>query len=270
MEEIDLRELLQTAIDGALEAGRKILEVYESSFEVELKDDDSPLTKADKRSHVAIKDKLSPSGIPLLSEEGRDIPFNERREWEQLWIVDPLDGTKEFIKRNGEFTVNVALVREQEAILGVIYVPVKETLYFAADGIGAFRTDGINANSKSVVGEPDPFEDAQRLPLRENRSTYKVVGSRSHLSPETEQFISSLKDEHGEIELVSMGSSLKICLVAEGAADIYPRFAPTMEWDTAAGAAIARFAGKGLIDYHTKEPMKYNKENLTNNWFVGK
>ena len=266
MEKKNLQELLLIAINATLEAGKEILGVYGSPFAVETKADNSPLTLADMRSHVLIKGKLNHTGIPLLSEEGKDIPFSERKKWEYLWIVDPLDGTKEFVKRNGEFTVNIALVRGQEPILGVIYVPLKDTLYFAAEGIGTYRKNALS----TYHSEANPFDGAQKLPLQENRSIYTVVGSRTHMSPETEQFIRLLKDEHGEIEIVSMGSSLKICLVAEGAADIYPRFAPTMEWDTAAGQAIARFAGKELIDHHTKRAMKYNKENLTNNWFVVK
>ena len=202
---------------------------------------------------MAICDLLSESGIPILSEEGKEIPYKERKNWHRLWIVDPLDGTKEFIKRNGEFTVNIALIENGKPILGVIYVPVKDQLYTGAIGIGAQKKE----NGKVI-----------QMPIEQEKRKYRAVGSRSHMSVETEKFFDDLKTRHGEVEIVSMGSSLKICLVAEGTADVYPRFAPTMEWDTAAGHAIAGAAGKSLIDVKTNREMVYNREDLLNNWFV--
>jgi 3'(2'), 5'-bisphosphate nucleotidase len=245
-------QLLDTAIKAAIKGGEEILEIYNGHIEVETKSDNSPLTQADKNAHVAIMEFLEKTNIPVLSEEGREIPFSERKNWNKLWIVDPLDGTKEFIKKNGEFTVNIALIENGIPIMGVIYVPVTKTLYYGAKNIGSFKE----------------FEGNKlQLPINSDRKNYVAVGSRSHMSPETETLFNELKLQHGEIEIVSMGSSLKICLVAEGVADIYPRFGPTMEWDTAAGHAIAKFAGKSFIDISTNEEMKYNREDLLNKWF---
>ena len=246
------KELLELAIVAAIEGGNEIMDVYNGSFEVFIKEDNSPLTIADQRANMVIENKLHKTNIPVLSEEGKSISYEERKIWERLWIVDPLDGTKEFVKRNGEFTVNIALIEEGIPVLGVIYVPVKEILYYASDE-GAYKKTGTKV---------------EKLPLKIKKKNYVAVGSRSHKSKETELFFKKLKEDHGEIDVVSMGSSLKICLVAEGVADIYPRFAPTMEWDTAAGQAIVKYAGKKLIDHSTKKEMVYNREQLRNNWFV--
>jgi 3'(2'), 5'-bisphosphate nucleotidase len=251
-----MKDLLDIALKASHEAGKEILDVYNNSnFEVEFKDDNSPLTIADKRAHGKIVEYLSKTNIPILSEEGADISYSERKDWKELWIVDPLDGTKEFIKRNGEFTVNIALVRNGLPVLGVIYVPVKGITYWGCEGLGS----GKNQEATN-----------DKLPIKNETKLYRVVGSRSHMSPETEEYVNELRKTHNEVEMVSMGSSLKICLVAEGAANEYPRFAPTMEWDTAAGHAIAKFAGKQFIDYTTKKEMTYNRENLRNNWFLVK
>lgn len=265
---MELKELLQVAINASIEGGAEILEVYHSDFAVETKDDKSPLTLADKNAHNAIMQHLEATGLPVLSEEGRDIAYKERSQWSEFWMVDPLDGTKEFIKRNGEFTVNIALIRGGESIMGVIYVPVKNTLYVGCEGLGSYKQEGVSSTDKVLLS--NFLEFAKKLPLPSNGRPYSVVGSRSHMSAETEELIEELKKEHGEIDIVSMGSSLKICLVAEGVADVYPRFAPTMEWDTAAGQGIAINAGKAVIDHSTNKPMQYNKENLLNNWFIVK
>lgn len=250
------KELLATAIKAALDAGRDIMEIYddpEADFGIERKADNSPLTRADKAAHARIMTYLEPTSIPVLSEEGAHLPYDERRTWQRLWIVDPLDGTKEFIKRNGEFTVNIALVEDCAPVMGVIYVPVKQQLYYGIVGEGATKEeDGVRSS----------------LPLPAGERAFTVVASRSHLSAETADFIDNLRREHPDLELVSSGSSLKICLVAEGRADIYPRHAPTMEWDTAAGDAIARAAGREVVDATTDEPLRYNKEDLHNPWFV--
>lgn len=262
-----LKKLLFVVVDAAVKAGAEILSVYESDFAVEQKDDKSPLTLADKRAHEKIAACLAATGYPVLSEEGRSIPFSERSKWPYFWMVDPLDGTKEFVRRNGEFTVNIALINEHKPILGVIYVPVTRTLYFAALGIGSFKailTDGLPSNWEVLQ------QQAESLPLAPVNRKYRVVASRSHLSEETEQFVDGLRTVHNDLEFVSSGSSIKLCLVAEGSADVYPRFAPTMEWDTAAGQAIAEFAGREVIDYTTNEALRYNKENLLNNWFIVK
>jgi len=262
MEEKKVNELLHIAIKASIVAGKEILEVYDSDFSVEHKDDKSPLTLADKNAHVVISEHLKETGLPILSEEGKEIPYSERKNWEYFWMVDPLDGTKEFVKRNGEFTVNIALIHNGDPVMGVIYVPVTDTLYFGAKDIGAYRITKPDLS--------DVFLGGDKLPFNINRTNYTVVASRSHMSEETQEFVEQLKQEHGKVEIASMGSSLKICMVAEGSADIYPRFAPTMEWDVAAGQAIAQAVGKQVFNHNSGDKMKYNKENLLNDWFIVK
>lgn len=264
-----MQSLLSTAIGAAFEAGQVILEIYHSGeFDVELKGDQSPLTRADRASHEVIMRHLVDTNLPVLSEEGREMPYAERAPWNQLWIVDPIDGTKEFIKRNGEFTVNIALVEAGRPVLGVIYVPVSGELYFADAEQGAFKV--LCPADQTLPSEEALQTQAQALPLpRENRP-FTVVASRSHISPETAEFVEGLKAEHGEVATISKGSSLKLCMVAEGLADCYPRFAPTMEWDTAAGQAICTAAGFDVIDQSTGVTMTYNREALLNSWFLVK
>lgn len=260
-----MEKLLFAAINASLKAGEEILKVYESEFAVEQKDDRSPLTLADKKAHECISELLKDCGYPVLSEEGKSIDHEERSKWPHFWMVDPLDGTKEFIKRNGEFTVNIALIHQQKAILGVIYVPVTRTLYYAAQGIGSYKlviNDMVEDNLAGIILQ------SQRLPEKRVDSVFTVVASRSHLSDETQAFIDGLKTTHKEVRFISSGSSIKLCLVAEGSADVYPRFAPTMEWDTAAGQAICEIAGKKVVDYTTNGSLLYNKTNLLNNWFI--
>ncbi len=266
MEKLKLIELLEIVCQTSLEAGKEILAVYDSAFSVEQKEDKSPLTLADKNAHEKIFEKLSQLEYPILSEEGRSIPFEERKNWDYFWMVDPLDGTKEFIKRNGEFTVNIALIHNQKSILGVIYVPVKDELYFGAKGIGSFKVDSFSKREKSSNIEEAMIQE-NKIPKKLERP-YTIVASRSHMSPETESFIQEKKSEEGEVEMISVGSSLKLCMVAEGNADVYPRFAPTMEWDTAAGQAIVESMGGEVINWKTKESMNYNKKNLLNDWFL--
>ncbi|MDA9898008.1 3'(2'),5'-bisphosphate nucleotidase CysQ [Flavobacteriales bacterium] len=261
------QDLLKIAISAALEAAKEILNIYQSDdFEVQLKSDDSPLTKADLVSHQVIESYLKPTNIPILSEEGKDISFDERKDWAQLWIVDPIDGTKEFIKRNGEFTVNIALIENQRPVIGVVYAPVLKELYFSSNELGGFKAsvDLADFDVNNLI------DSAVKLPLSREDKTYTIVASRSHLSDETVDFIEEIKKEKGDVHLISKGSSLKLCLVAEGSADCYPRFAPTMEWDTAAGQAICEHAGFGVIDWETKRDLLYNRPKLLNNWFVAK
>lgn len=273
---MELQALVDVATRAAFAAGREILTVYGTDFTSEQKADKSPLTEADKRAHHAIADALASTGLPLLSEEGKTLPPAERQQWQRYWLVDPLDGTKEFIKRNGEFTVNIALM-ERDAlpsgllgaarpIGGALYVPVNDVLYFAWEGGGAYRQE--NAATRNASSAYERASMSTRLPVHQDRSAYTVVASRSHSSPETDAFIRKMEEQHGRVALTSMGSALKICLVAEGAADAYPRYAPTMEWDTAAGHAIANEAGKQLIDVSTGAPMRYNKHELVNQWFI--
>ena len=252
-----MKNYLDIAIEGAVAAGNEILEVYKSDFSVESKDDKSPLTLADKRGHLKILSYLENTPYPILSEEGKHLSYDERKKWKRFWLVDPLDGTKEFIKRNGEFTVNIALVENGIPIMGVIYVPVKDTLYVGSEE-GAFKYEAYTAGSSRK----------EALPLPKGNRSYTVVGSRSHMSPETENFFEEKKKEHGEVEVIAIGSSLKLCMVAEGKADAYPRYAPTMEWDTGAGHAIVLAAGFNITKYKSIEPLVYNKKELMNPWFL--
>ena len=259
------QDILKIAISAALEAAKEILKIYHSDdFEVQLKSDDSPLTRADLVSHQVIESYLKPTNIPILSEEGKDISYDERKDWGQLWIVDPIDGTKEFIKRNGEFTVNIALIENQRPILGVVYAPVLNELYFSSNKLGGFKVsvDLTNFDVNNLI------DSSVKLPLSREDKTFTIIVSRSHLSDETVDFIEEIKKEKGDVRLISKGSSLKLCLVADGSADCYPRFAPTMEWDTAAGQAICEHAGFRVIDWETKKDLLYNRPKLLNNWFV--
>ena len=241
-----------------------------SDFAIEHKEDRSPLTLADRRSHEVITEgiaRLHDMQLPLLSEEGKNIPYEERRSWDLFWLVDPLDGTKEFIKRNGEFTVNIALIQQGRPVLGVIYIPVMDIFYFGARGLGSYCIDNTTVLSAGSLEEI--LNSASKLPLvRRHAPCVTVVGSRSHMSGETEHFINDLKERHGEIEFISAGSSLKFCLIAEGKADVYLRFAPTMEWDSAAGQAIVEQAGGKVLRADTGGPLIYNKESSLNPWFI--
>jgi len=277
-----------TSIHAAMEAGNAILQVYHSSdFKVEQKDDKSPLTLADRRAHEVIVKHLSQFDIPVLSEEGQDILYDERKNWDTFWLVDPLDGTKEFIKKNGEFTVNIAMISNHKPVAGVVFVPDKNILYFASSEIGSYRVDmgQIGGWLNSKFGNQSRFENlsasaidatlselisqSAKLPVSDSTNQpFTIAGSRSHSTPELEAFVKEKRKEYGEVEFISAGSSLKLCLVAEGRADIYPRTGPTMEWDTAAGQAIVECSGGKVYQYDTTEPLKYNKENLLNPWFM--
>ena len=247
---------IQDIVTIAKEAGKAIMQIYKQDFGVEYKQDSSPLTLADKKANDIIEDGLNqlPVTFPILSEEGNDIPYEDRKHWEYFWLVDPLDGTKEFVRRSGEFTVNIALIHKDLPVLGVVYAPALDVCYWAKQNEGAFK-------------------DGQKLPLKteDQRNTYKIVASRSHMSDETQAFIDAINTDR-EKELVSIGSSLKICLVAEGEADIYPRLGPTMEWDTGAAHAIIKETGKNVQKYNNVEytPHLYNKEKLLNQWFVAR
>jgi 3'(2'), 5'-bisphosphate nucleotidase len=261
--------LLNTAITASVLAGQEILKIYNdptADFSVERKADNSPLTIADKAAHKVIMQHLEKTGIPVLSEEGKTIPYETRKSWKTFWLVDPLDGTKEFIKRNGEFTVNIALIKEGRPVAGVIYVPVTQTLYAAIFAEGAWK----RIKPDAAISWETLKTTGTKLPAVSLPETYTLVGSRSHMSTETEEYIAQRKKEYGQVEMISQGSSLKICLIAEGAAHEYPRFGPTMEWDTAAGHAIANAAGKKLWLTDFSGELIYNKENLLNPFFVVK
>lgn len=248
---INIIELTALAKEASLAAGKAILEIYDSAdFGVEVKGDNSPLTKADQAGHQVIVGYLNKSGLPILSEEGKNIPYETRKDWEYFWMVDPLDGTKEFIKKNGEFTVNIALIHQGKAILGVVYAPVLEWLFWGNQEVGAWKQEGTNS----------PFQ----LKKSDSSDVTTIVASRSHLSKETQEFI----DQYPGVEVISMGSSLKFMLVAEGKAQVYPRFAPTMEWDTAAAQGVVEAMGGNVLTYPDLNPLIYNREDMLNEWFL--
>jgi 3'(2'), 5'-bisphosphate nucleotidase len=255
------------AINAAILGGEKIMGVYNSPIvEVEYKLDDSPLTLADKKANTIITEKLKATKIAVLSEEGKNIPYEERKSWKNLWIVDPLDGTKEFVKRNGEFTVNIALIENNFPVLGVIYVPVSRELYFAKKGEGSFKC--IIPEEFEAGNLEEILKASAKLSSSPQPEICRIVASRSHMSVDTERYIELKRERYTTVELVSKGSSLKFCLIAENLADCYPRYAPTMEWDTAAGQIIVEEVGKTLVDVKTGERMRYNREELLNNWFL--
>jgi 3'(2'), 5'-bisphosphate nucleotidase len=262
-----MNHLTRLAIKAAIDAGRETLSVFKSEdFGMRLKSDDSPLTEADLKSHQTVGGYLKDTGIPILSEEGDNITYATRKSWPKLWIVDPLDGTKEFVKRSGEFTVNIALVESQQPTMGVVFAPYLGWLYWG-DASGAFKAELAGDWKNQALDELIGSLDAIQLPCQAE-TTFTVVASVSHFSKETELFINALKENKESVNLVSRGSSLKMCLVAEGSAHIYPRLGPTMEWDTAAGQAVIEAAGGQLFDWRTRRPMKYNREDLLNGWFM--
>jgi 3'(2'), 5'-bisphosphate nucleotidase len=255
--DLDLEFLKETA----REAGAAILEVYGTDFDVESKSDESPLTEADLRSHRIIIKRLAERypNTPLLSEESSEqAAYETRKGWKSYFLIDPLDGTKEFVKRNGQFTVNIALIEDGRPTAGVVYAPVLDWMYSGSEPGGAFKSEN--------GGEPRRLQPAR--PAAPGKLT--IVGSRSHPTPEMEAFVEKQKATHGEEDFIAMGSSLKLCVVAEGKADIYPRFGPTMEWDTAAADAVVRAAGRRVTKHDSDEDLPYNKENLLNGWFLAR
>ena len=259
--------LILTTLQTAFRAGKAIMEVYAEPFDFELKSDNSPLTIADKKAHAIIAEGLSGTGIPLLSEEGAQTDYNIRKNWNQFWLVDPLDGTKEFIKRNGDFTVNIALIIDQQPVFGVVYAPVPGFMYWGSNS-GSFRVDTRQLDFENFENFQEIKTLAEQLPCITRHEGYLVLGSRSHMNAETESFINDLKPKHPELSFISRGSSLKFCTLAEGGADIYPRFGPTMEWDTAAGHAVAFFAGCTVNQIESGFPVLYNKPSLLNPFFI--
>jgi len=251
------RALVDTVKSIAATAAERIMEVYDSRFAVEHKDDRSPLTEADLAAHRVIVCRLRAAtpDVPVLSEEASAVPHETRRRWERYWLVDPLDGTREFVGRNGEFTVNIALIDAHRPILGVVWIPVDGRCYFAAEGHGAFR---------QAPGRAPERITARRLPAER----IAIAGSRSHGNPETSAFIERVERRYPGAEMKAMGSSLKFCLVAEGAVDVYPRFGPTSEWDTAAAQCVVEAAGGRVTDL-SLSPLRYNtKDSLLNPHFL--
>lgn len=253
------------AIQAAVQAGKIIMDIYENQIvEVETKADDSPVTIADKKANIFIEEALKSTQIPVISEEGIHLDYETRKHWQQCWIVDPLDGTKEFIKRNGEFTVNIALVKNEKPVFGVIYIPVQKALYFA-----------ITAEQKAFKVElaehkitQETLKNAIEIFPANESDVITITSSRSYTNQQVLDLITKFEGEQKETKLIKAGSSLKFCLMAEGKASYYPRYAPTMEWDTAAGHAICNAVGLEVYSLETDKPLKYNKENLLNPWFI--
>jgi len=240
--------VLDSVIDLVKMAGQAIMKIYTSDFNVHYKSDSSPVTAADYQSNKVLCNGLKLIlDIPILSEENKVIPYEIRKKWKYYWCIDPIDGTKEFINKNNEFTVNVALIYENTPVLGVVYAPALDLLYYAQKDKGAYKND-------------------VKLPIKRKDNKLVIVVSRSHLSPETKNFLDSIQTNK-EKQLVRMGSSLKLCLVAEGAADIYPRLSPTMEWDTAASHIVVLEANKQVLEYGTDKVLTYNKKQLLNSYF---
>lgn len=262
-----MKNIYSVAINAAIEAGKEILRIYDlPNIEVENKEDNSPLTLADKASNEIINNFLNKTEFPIISEENEQLDYGIRKGWDTVWIIDPLDGTKEFIKKNGEFTVNIALCSSGNPIFGVIYAPVSRELYYGLSAEKkAYKTilDCTHTSNEGLFYDRDLI-----FPRKATEDTIRVVCSRSHMNQETSEFITELRKKFSNVEIVSIGSSLKFCIVAEGAAHVYPRFAPTMEWDTAAGHAICAAGGINVISKETNLEMTYNKKSLTNPYFL--
>jgi 3'(2'), 5'-bisphosphate nucleotidase len=280
-----LENCLTSALVAAKKAGDEILKVYHGEIDVTYKEDDSPLTLADERAHRTIVKclaSISTNHIPILSEEGKDIPYEQRAEWEYLWLVDPLDGTKEFVKRRDEFTVNIALIEKSRPVVGVVFLPAAGSLYFAAEGFGAYKLDNLKTigqllddagnSARNSLQLGALVDRAVRLPLRQatGRSSKQInlVGSRSHGIEALSDFVEKMKEDYDTVGFVPAGSALKFCLVAEGKADLYPRFGPTMEWDTAAGHCVVEQSGGAVVRMSGKTPLDYNKRDLLNPHFI--
>lgn len=256
---IEIHHLLELAKKSALQAGKAILEVYASAdFGVEMKSDQSPLTLADKAAHAIIASHLTEIGLPILSEEGSDIPYEDRKNWDYFWLIDPLDGTKEFIKRTGEFTVNIALMQAHIPVAGIIYAPCLDVLYYGSKETGVYKIENEKQVQLSFIPKKRTLEELQQ------KEHITIVASKSHMNEETRSFI----DQFPNANFSSMGSSLKLMLLAEGVADIYPRIAPTMEWDTAAGHALLRSLNMGVYQTNLQTELLYNKEELLNPSFI--
>ena len=263
--------LLPKAVCAAIIAGDAILDVYESSdHDYDLKKDRSPITKADRNAHEVIKRHLLDTRIPILSEEGREMVYQERMAWDLFWLVDPLDGTVEFLKGNGEVTVNIARMVAGKPEFGVVYVPNRQLLYFNDPDLGAFRKCNVCAAGEASYGYEWLFEGAEKLPLTSERpeGPLRVAISRSHHNPDTFAHIDSLRTKHPEIEVIEQGSSFKFCMIAEGGVDYYYRNSTTYEWDTAAGEAILRAAGGATLSHPEGTELDYNKESLANPHFT--
>jgi len=303
---VNYKQFLLPTLKITKRAGNAILKIYNTDFAIEQKEDNSPITIADKKSQeIIIKGlkKITPE-LPILSEESKKAPYNERTNWKIFWLVDPLDGTKEFIKRNGEFAVNIALIKDKKPVLGIIHIPDKDLFYFAYKEIGSYKLEDWNKLNR-IRSIDSLLSTSIKLPQKSNELKYPdrpftVVTSRSHLSKRTKEYIEKLKNQSSfrkasqqdelregvshqqgkripfppndgsqtKLKIIPVGSSLKMCLVVEGKADIYPRFGKTYEWDIAAGQAIVESSGGKVINIETKKTLEYNKQNLANPSFI--
>lgn len=277
-------ELLKTGLKAIELSSNEILTIYNRHIDIEIKGDGSPLTNADLAANKEINRILSTSNLPIISEEIKNDKFDIRKKWSKYWLVDPIDGTKGFIKKNDEFTINIALVENNNPSIGIVYVPVSGILYIGFNNNSYKAVKGIDFNNfdELINKLNDSLIGLKKISVNLTpNSPIKIIGSRNHLNEETEFFISKLKDYFDEVEIVSVGSSLKICLVAEGKADIYPRLGVTNEWDIAAAHAILKFAGGNLFVFDKDLPissyinrsefpsnLKYNKESLKNPYFI--
>ena len=270
----NIREyLLAEQLNAAVRAGAEIMRIYNGGddYDISLKSDHTPITIADRMAHDSIKRSLGATRIPILSEEGRSMLYEERCNWELFWLVDPLDGTVEFIKGNNEFTVNIALMENNICISAIVYVPYHNKMYIAERGRGAWVMNGVVPDAEAAYTYADIHEASEPLPLGSaTHDSFRVAVSRSHQTPETHEHIKTLYAEHPNIEIVEQGSSYKFCLLAEGTVDYYVRTTTTSEWDTAAGELILSEAGGSTCDYATGAPLLYNKEVLDNPWFIAR
>lgn len=256
-------QYLEIAIKASFKAAKEVMLIYEAGdFDVEMKSDHSPLTIADKTAHSIIKEELEKTGIPILSEEGKHLSYEERKHWNKLWIVDPIDGTKEFIKKSGEFTINIALIEQQKPVLGVVYAPALEVLYWGGQS-GSYKLTGVRDFKEFEF----KLDSRKKLPLTQKNKAFVIAASKSHLTNTTKDFINQKRASYTDVEIISKGSSLKICMVAEGIVDCYPRFGTTMEWDTAAGHAVCANAQAEIKDLN-QIPLLYNKKDLRNADFL--
>ena len=261
--------LLPQCFNAAVKAGAAIMKIYKNDdYHIDLKSDHTPITIADRMAHNTIKECLGPTRIPVLSEEGREMLYDERRNWDMFLLVDPLDGTKEFIKGNNEFTVNIALMMNNECIASALYVPYHRKMYVAAKGMGAYLINNVEPSESSSLSQDQIETQMKRLPLASaSHDEFRVAVSRSHQTPETHDRMDQIRQQHPDLKLIEQGSSYKFCLLAEGTIDYYVRTTNTYEWDTAAGELILAEAGGSTISYPEGRPLCYNKEDLKNPWF---
>jgi 3'(2'), 5'-bisphosphate nucleotidase len=258
-------DILKYVVQISLQAGKATLEFYGRNMEVEKKEDNSPITEADKLSNSILINGLQRYNLPVLSEESDKVGYETRKKWDEYWLIDPLDGTKEFIRKSDEYTINVALIKGTFPVMGVVYAPAKDLLFYGQAGYGSFKVE--NASEVNLAG---CFSETirRKLPVGHSNPIPVVVASKSHMNQETEHFIQQIRQYYSTIQTEHYGSSLKLCMIAEGSADIYPRMGPTMEWDTAASQAIVEAVGYSVIQYPGGSRMSYNKENLLNPFFI--